>query len=117
MAGPRGPWRRNRARENDSRGPQLSSYRKGNTVSVDPTACSPRERLLGDGDLDPVQLGLVVCGQPAACQVPRRGPAAPAARRNALTAATMAGRGRVICRSTVALAEPGTGDGITCGQY
>jgi hypothetical protein len=29
----------------------------------------------------------------------------------------MAARGGVICRSTVALGAPGTGYGITCGQY
>jgi hypothetical protein len=35
--GPRGPWRRSRAGENDSRGPQRW-YKNGNTAWADPTA-------------------------------------------------------------------------------
>jgi hypothetical protein len=44
-------------------------------------------------------------------------PAASAADRDALTAATMGALGGVICRSTSARAAPRTGYGTTCGQY
>jgi hypothetical protein len=117
MAGPRGPWRRSRATENDSRGPHLAWYKNGSGVWEDPSACSRGRGCSATVTSTWSSIVLQAAGSRARARCHDVAPAACAAERKVLTGVTMAARGMVICRSTAAPGAPGTRYGMTCGQY